>query len=124
MATLLPLPFALSPRCPVPLAAYCGESRLLVSLSLEPFLSRSFPLRTVSTMPALTAFFYSRIPALHRAACLSTSLAPAFLPSLPVAAAPRRYCAALPSLPLLSPQPATRLSAVHLSRPLLSTLAP
>ena len=57
MATLLPLPFALSPRCPVPLAAYSVESRLPASLSLEPFLSLSFPLRTVPTMPALTAFF-------------------------------------------------------------------
>ena len=57
MDTLLPLPFASSPRCPVPLAAYSVESRLLVSLSLEPFLSLLFPLCTAPTMPALTAFF-------------------------------------------------------------------
>ena len=57
MATLLPLPFALSPCPPVPLAAYSVESRLPVSLPLEPFLSGAFPLRTVTTMPALTAFF-------------------------------------------------------------------
>ena len=57
MATLLPVPFALSPRCPVPLAAYSVESRLPVSLSLEPFLFLSFTLLTVPTMPAPTAFF-------------------------------------------------------------------
>ena len=57
MATLLPLPLALSPACPVPLLPTLVESRLPVSLSLEPFLSRSFPLRTVPTMPSLTAFF-------------------------------------------------------------------
>ena len=57
MATLLPLPFALLHRCPVPLAVDSVESRLPVSLSLEPFLSLSFPLRIVPTVPALTAFF-------------------------------------------------------------------
>ena len=124
MANLLPLPFALLRRWPVPLAACSVESLLPVSLSLEPFLSISLPLRIVPTMPALTAFFRSRTPALYGAACLSTSLAPTLLPSLPLAAVPRRRCAALSCLPLLSPQPVTGLSAVLPSRPLLSSLAP
>ena len=94
-----------------------------MSLSLEPFLSRSFPLRTVPTMPALTAFFLSRTPALHRAACVSTSLAPSLLLSLPLAAVPLRRCAALFCLPSLSPHSATGLSAVLSSQPLQFSLA-
>ena len=124
MPTLLPLPFALSPCCPLPLAAYSVESRLPVSLSLTPFLSLFFPLRTVPTIPALTAFFQSRTPALHRAACVSTLLAPTLLPPLPLALVPLHRCAALSWLPFLSPQPVTGLSAVLPSRPLLSSLAP
>ena len=124
MATLLPLPFALLSRCPLPLPAYSVESRLPVSLSLEPFLSRSFPLRTEPTIPALTAFLLSRTPALHCAACVSTSLAPTLLLSLPLAAVPLRRCAALSCLPSLSPHPATGLSAVLRSRPLQPFLAP
>ena len=87
MATLLPLPFAFSARFPVSLAAYSVESRLPVSLPLEPFLPRSFPLRTVPTMLATAAFYLSRTPALHRAACVFTSLAPPLLLPLPLAAA-------------------------------------
>ena len=59
MATLLPLPFALSPHRPVSLAAYSVESRPPLSLPLEPFLPRSFPLL------ALAAFYLSRTTALH-----------------------------------------------------------
>ena len=124
MATLLSLPFAFSPRCPVPLAAHSVESRLPVSLPLEPFLSRSFPLRTVPTMLALTAFYFSRTPALHRAACVSTLLAPTLSLSLPLAAVPLRRCAALLLLPYLSPHPSTGLPAVLPNRPLQPPLAP
>ena len=80
-----------------------------MSLPLEPCLSRSFPLRTVPTMLALTAFYLSRSPALHRAARVSTSLAPTPMLSLPLAAAPLRRCGALFCLPSLSPHPATGL---------------
>ena len=124
MATLLLLPFVFLSRCPVPLAAHSLESRLPVSLPLEPFLSRSFPLRTVPTMLALTAFYLSHTPALHRAACVSTSLAPTLLLSLPLAAVPLRRCVALFRLPSLSPHPATGLPAVLPSRPLQPPLAP
>ena len=124
MATLLPLPLAFSPRCPVSLAAYSVESRLPVSLPLEPFLSRSLPLRTMPTMLALAALYLSRTPALYRAACVSTLLAPPLLLSLPLAAVPFRHCAALFCLPSLSPHPTTGLPAVLPSRPLQTPLAP
>ena len=124
MASLLPLLFTLSPHCPVPLAAYSVESRLPVSLSLEPFLSRSCPLRTTPTKPALTAFYLSCTPALHRAACVSTTLAPTLLLSLPLSTVPLSRCAALFCLPSLSPHPATGLSAVLPFPPLQPSLAP
>ena len=59
MATHLPLPFFLSTRCPVFLAADSVEPCLPVSLPLEPFLPCSFPLRTVLTLLALAAFYLS-----------------------------------------------------------------
>ena len=111
MATLLPLPFALSPRCPVSLAAYSVESRLPVSLPLEPFLPRSFPLRTVPALLALAAFYLSRTLALHCAASVSTALAPPLLLSLPLAAVPLCRRAALFCLPYLPPHPTTGLPA-------------
>ena len=95
-----------------------------VSLPLEPCLSCSFPLRTVPTILALTAFYLSCTPALHRGARVSTSLAPTLLLSLPLAAAPLRHCAALFCLPSLSPLPATGLPAVLPSLPLQPPLAP
>ena len=109
MATLLPLPFAFSPRCPVSLAAYSVESRLPVSPPLEPFLPRSFPLRTVPTMLAPAAFYLSRTLALHSAACVSTALAPPLLLSLPLAVVPLHRWAALFCLPYLPPHPNTGL---------------
>ena len=123
MATLLPMPFADSPRCLVPLAAYAVESQLCVSLPLESFLSRSFPLHTVPTMPALTAFFLFRTAALNCAACVPRSLAPTLLLPLRPAALPLRCCASLFCLPSLSPHPATGLSAVLPSPPLQPSLA-
>ena len=87
-----------------------------MSLPLEPSLSRSFFLRTVPTMLALTAFYLSRTPAPHRAARLSTSLAPTPLLSLPLAAAALRHFAALFCLPSLSLHPATGLPAVDVVR--------
>ena len=99
MATLLPLPCALSLRRPVSLAAYSVESRLHVCLSLESFLCRFFLLRTVPTMAAFTAFLLSRTPARHRAARLSSLLVPSLLLSPPLVAVPLSRCAALFCLP-------------------------
>ena len=72
------------------LAAYSVESRLPVSLPLEPFFPRSFPLL------APAAFQLSHTPALYRCAALFC------LPCLPPHAT-TELPAALPSQPLQPP---------------------